>query len=175
LDISRKQLAESLDHSLVFPSVTDDEVRQGCEIARRLDVASATVKPCHIELARSLMRGTDVLVGSVVGFPHGIQTTPVKVYEAEDALGRGAQEIDMVMNYGLFLSNHYYDYVREDIMAVKTAVGPDVVLKVILEVAYLTDEQIVRACQLVPIREISRDSSHAVGSLCVGAQPAVFG
>jgi len=147
MDIGRKQLAKVLDHSLVFPTVTDDEVRKGCEIARRFDVASVTVKPCHIELAASLMEGSDVLVGTVVGFPHGIQTTEIKVYEAQDALSRGAQEVDMVMNYGLFLSGRY-DYVREDIAAVKRVLGPDIILKVILEVAYLTEEQIVQACQL---------------------------
>lgn len=148
MDINKKQLAKALDYAFVFPTVTDDELRRGCEIARRFDVALVSVKPCHIELAVSALQGTDVLVGSVVGFPHGIQTTPVKAYETEDALRRGAQEIDMVMNYTLLLSGRYDD-VQEDIAAVKRVAGPDVLVKVILEVAYLTPEQMVRACQLV--------------------------
>jgi deoxyribose-phosphate aldolase len=147
MDISRTQLAKALDHSLVFPTVTDAEVRAGCEIARRFEVASVTVKPCHIELAASLMAGSEVLVGTVVGFPHGIQTAEVKAFEAQDALRRGAQELDMVMNYGLLLSGGD-EYVQDDVKSVKRAVGPNVILKVILEVHHLSSEQIVRACQL---------------------------
>lgn len=147
MDISRKQLAKALDHSLVFPTVTDDEVSKGCEIARRFDVATVTVKPCHIELAASLLRGSDVLVGTVVGFPHGIQTTETKVFETQDALKRGAEEVDMVMNYGLFLSGRHED-VEGDIAAVKRVLGANRVLKVILEVHYLNDEQIAQACQI---------------------------
>jgi deoxyribose-phosphate aldolase len=89
-----------------------------------------------------------VLVGTTVGFPHGCNTTEVKVFEVEDALKRGAQEFDMVMNYGLFLSGRLDD-VGEDIAAVKHAVGQDLLLKVIIEFAQLTEEQIVSACQLV--------------------------
>jgi deoxyribose-phosphate aldolase len=148
MEITKKQLAKSLDHSLLMPTVTDDDVRTGCEIARRHHVASVSVKPCHIELAASLLQGSDVLVGTTVGFPHGCNTTEVKVYEVKDALGRGAQEFDMVMNVGLFLSGRYDD-VQEDISTVKRAVGGERILKAIIEFGYLSEEQIVRACQLV--------------------------
>lgn len=148
MDITRQQLAKALDHSLVFPTVTDEEVRKGCEVARHCDVATVTVKPCHIGLALPLMRGSDVLVGSVAGFPQGQQVTRVKALEAEDCLRRGAQEIDMVMNIGKLLSGQY-DYVRDDVAAVKRVAGPVVIVKVILEICYLTNEQIVQACQLV--------------------------
>lgn len=148
MDITKRQLAKSLDHSLLKPEVTDEDVRAGCEIALRHDVASASVKPCHIELAASILKGSNVLVGTTVGFPHGCNTTEVKVFEVQDALKRGGQEFDMVMDYGLFLSGRYDD-VREDIAAVKRAVGPDMMLKVIIEFAHLSNEQIVRACQLV--------------------------
>ena len=148
MSITKSQLAKTLDHSLVFPAVTDEEVRIGCEIARRCDVATVTVKPCHIELAVPLMRGSNVLVGSVAGFPQGQQVTRVKAFEAEDCLKRGAQEIDMVMNYGKLLSGQY-DYVQEDVAAVKRVGGPGVIVKVILEICYLTNEQIVQACHLV--------------------------
>jgi deoxyribose-phosphate aldolase len=148
MDIAKRQLAKSLDHSLLKPEVTDEDVRAGCEIALRHDVASASVKPCHIELAASILMGSNVLVGTTVGFPHGCNTTEVKVFEVRDALKRGGQEFDMVMNYGLFLSGRYDD-VREDIAAVKGAVGPDIILKVIIEFAQLSEGQIVKACQLV--------------------------
>jgi len=147
LDITRQQLAKSLDHSLVFPTVSDDEVRTGCGIARRCNVATVTIKPCHIELAVPLMRGSGVLVGSVVGFPQGQQATRVKVFEAEDCLQRGAEQIDMVMNIGKFLSGDY-QYVEQDVAAVKRMAGASVA-KVILEVCYLTPDQIVQACHLV--------------------------
>lgn len=148
MDIDKQQLAKSLDHSLLSPTVTDDDVRKGCEISLRHDIASASVKPSHIELAASLLKGSDVLVGTTVGFPHGCSTTEVKVYEVQDALSRGAQEFDMVMDCGLFLSGRFDD-VRKDIAAVKGAVGPGMLLKVIIEFAYLNKEQIVKACQIV--------------------------
>ena len=148
MNITKNQLAKSLDHSLLMPTVTDDDVRTGCDIACRHHVASVSVKPSHIELAASLLRGSDVLVGTTIGFPHGCSTTGVKVYEVKDALGRGAQEFDMVMNVGLFLSGRYDD-VRTDISAVKRAVGRDRILKAIIEFGYLNEEQIVKACQLV--------------------------
>jgi deoxyribose-phosphate aldolase len=146
--ISKLQLAKSLDHSLLKPEVTDDDVKVGCEIALRHNVSSASVKPCHIELAASMLEGSDVLVGTTVGFPHGCNTTAVKVFEVQDALARGAQEFDLVMNYGFFLSGHF-DQVRDDIVAVKSAAGGSMILKVIIEFAQLTEDQIVRACGLV--------------------------
>ncbi len=81
MELSKLQLAKALDHSLLKPEVTDDDVRAGCQIAFRHHVASASVKPCHIDLAASILGGSDVLVGTRVGFPHGCNTTPVKVYE----------------------------------------------------------------------------------------------
>jgi deoxyribose-phosphate aldolase len=148
VDISRKQLAKLLDYALVRPTVTDDEVSKGCEIARRLGVAIVSVMPDHIALVASLLKGTDVLAGASIAFPHGSATTAAKVYETEDALGRGAQEIDVVMNIGAFLSGRYDD-VQEDIAAVKRVAGAGILVKVILEVAYLTAGQIVKASRLV--------------------------
>jgi deoxyribose-phosphate aldolase len=169
MDITRQQLAKALDHSLVFPAVTDEEVRRGCEIARRCDVATVTVKPCQIELALPLMHGSNVLVGSVAGFPQGQQVTRIKALEAEDCLRRGAQEIDMVINIGKLLSGQY-DYVREDVAAVKRAAGAGVIVKVILEICYLTKEQIVRACHLV--EEAGADFvKTATGFAASGATP----
>jgi len=147
VDIGKEELAKRLDHALVRPTVTDDDVREGCETARRFGVALVSVMPSHVELTASLLKGTDILTGVSVAFPHGNTTTTAKLFEAEEALQRGAQEIDMVMNISAFLSGRYDD-VQKDISAVKCAAGSDILVKVILEVAYLTDEQIVRASRL---------------------------
>lgn len=147
MDIGKEELAKHLDHALVRPTVTDDDVREGCETARRFGVALVSVMPSHVELTASLLKGTDILTGVSVAFPYGNTTTAAKLLEAEEALQRGAQEIDMVMNISAFLSGRYDD-VRQDISAVKRAAGSDILVKVILEVAYLTDEQIVKASRL---------------------------
>jgi deoxyribose-phosphate aldolase len=142
-----EQLAKTIDHSLLRPELTDDDVVAGCELARRHDVASATVKPCHVALAARLLAGSDVKVGTVVGFPHGSHTTATKVFEARDALANGAEELDMVINVGALRSGQD-DFVRDDIRAVVETAGDEALVKVILENHYLTDDEKVRACHL---------------------------
>jgi deoxyribose-phosphate aldolase len=149
--ITYQQLAKTIDHSLLRPELTEAEVIAGCELAKRYNVASVCVKPYHVRLAAELLRGSDVAVGTVVGFPHGSQTTETKVFEAKEAIANGAVELDMVINIGELRSGHA-DYVREDIRAVVQAArqsGKAVLVKVILENAYLTDEQKVLGCRLV--------------------------
>lgn len=145
--ITYEQLAKTIDHSLLRPELTRTEVIQGCELAARYHVASVCVKPCHVRLASEVLKGSDVVVGTVVGFPHGSSTTAIKVAEALQALEDGAVELDMVINIGELRSGND-DFVREDIRAVVAAAKGNIV-KVILENAYLTKEQIVRGCQLV--------------------------
>jgi deoxyribose-phosphate aldolase len=149
--ITYQQLAKAIDHSLLRPELTEAEVVAGCELAKRYDVASVCVKPCHVGLAAELLRGADVAVGSVVGFPHGSQTTATKVYEAKEAIANGATELDMVINIGELCSGHA-EFVLQEIRAVvEVARQSDqlVLVKVILENAYLTDEQKVLGCKLV--------------------------
>lgn len=149
--ITYQQLAKTIDHSLLRPELTEAEVIAGCELAKRYNVASVCVKPYHVRLAAKLLHGSDVAVGTVVGFPHGSQTTETKVFEAKEAIANGAVELDMVINIGELRSGHA-DYVREDIRAVVQAArqsGKTVLVKVILENAYLTDEQKVLGCRLV--------------------------
>jgi deoxyribose-phosphate aldolase len=145
--ITYEQLAKTIDHSLLRPELTRTEVIQGCELAARYHVASVCVKPCHVRLASEILKGSDVVVGTVVGFPHGSSTTAIKVAEALQALEDGAVELDMVINIGELRSGND-DFVREDIRAVVAAAKGNIV-KVILENAYLTKEQIVHGCQLV--------------------------
>ena len=145
--ITYEQLAKTIDHSLLRPELTEDDVIAGCELARQYHVASVCVKPCHVRLAAGLLAGSDVAVGTVVGFPHGSSTTATKVAEAKEALVNGAVELDMVINIGELRSGHA-DTVREDIRAVVEAAAGKAIVKVILENAYLTDEQKVLGCKL---------------------------
>jgi len=141
--ITKKQLAKTIDHSLLQPQLTDDDVAKGCELALRYDVASVCVKPYHVAFAKSILAGSDVAVGTVIGFPHGSPTTATKVFEAGEAIENGAQELDMVINIGKLRSGDI-DYVREEIRQV-VAAGKGALIKVILENAYLDHEQKVAA------------------------------
>jgi deoxyribose-phosphate aldolase len=110
------------------------------------DVMSVCVRPCDIDFASGLLKNSTVKVTTVIGFPHGANITPTKVYEAESAIERGAVELDMVLNIGRLLSLDY-EYVEKDIKNVTSlAHEKDVLVKVILENCYLTDELIKRAC-----------------------------
>ncbi|MBN1148200.1 MAG: deoxyribose-phosphate aldolase [Anaerolineales bacterium] len=146
--ITYEQLAKTIDHSLLKPELTDEEVIAGCELARRYHVASVCVKPYHVPLAARLLEGSDVAVGTVVGFPHGSHTTAIKVAEARQAMADGAVELDMVINIGALRSGQA-DYVRQDVHAVVEAARGKALVKVILENAYLTDEEKALGCKLV--------------------------
>jgi deoxyribose-phosphate aldolase len=146
--ITYEQLAGTIDHSLLRPELTDAEVVEGCALARRYHVASVCVKPCHVKLAARELAASDVAVGTVVGFPHGNATTATKVAEAREALASGAVELDMVINIGALRSGRVAD-VRDEIRAVVEAARGKALVKVILENAYLTDEQKRLACRAV--------------------------
>lgn len=145
--LTYEQLAKTIDHSLLKPHLTDEDVRQGCELAARYHTASVCVKPYHVPLAADVIEATDVKVGTVVGFPHGAHTTETKAFKARQAVEQGAEELDMVINIGALRDGHD-DSVRDDIRAVVEAAGDKAIVKVILENHYLTDEEIVRACRL---------------------------
>ena len=146
--ITYQQLAKVIDHSLLRPELTEADVIAGCQLAAKYHTASVCVKPCHVRLAAEQLAGSDVLVSTVVGFPHGSNLTAVKVEEARLAMDDGAVELDMVLNIGQLRSGKA-DEVRADIQAVcEAAHARGAKVKVILENAYLTDEQKVLACQL---------------------------
>jgi deoxyribose-phosphate aldolase len=146
--ITLEQLAKVIDHSLLRPELTDQEVIDGCNLAAKYHAASVCVKPCHVRLAAQVLEGSDVLVSTVIGFPHGSNLTSIKVAEAHAAMNDGAVELDMVLNIGALRSGNA-ELVREDIRSVCNAAhARRVRVKVILENAYLTDEQKVLACQL---------------------------
>lgn len=145
--ITIEQVAKTIDHSLLKPELTVDEVLAGCEVAIRFDVASVCCRPIDVERCRDALSGTDVLVSTVIGFPHGSQLTATKVFETQRAIEQGAVELDMVQQIGLLRSG-MLDAVRDDIAAVVDAAGDAAIVKVILENAYLDDDQKVEACQI---------------------------
>jgi deoxyribose-phosphate aldolase len=131
------ELAGMIDHSLLHPTMTDQELEEGCQQAVRYGVASVCIKPYAVKRAAELLKGTRVLVGAVIGFPHGNSATESKRYETELACRDGAVEIDMVINLGKALSGDW-DYVERDIQAVcDEAHQRGAKVKVILENDYL--------------------------------------
>ncbi len=146
--ITYEQLAKVIDHSLLRPELTEAEVLAGCELAARYHVATVCVKPCDVKLAKEALKDSDVIVSTVVGFPHGSNLTLIKVAEAQQAMDDGALELDMVLNIGQLRSGKY-DFVRADIKAVCDAAhARGVRVKVIFENSYLTDDEKITACKL---------------------------
>jgi len=132
-----EQLAKMIDHSLLHPTMTDQDLEAGCRLAAKYGVASVCIKPYAVARAAELLRGTGVLVGAVIGFPHGNSATESKRYETELACRDGAAEIDMVINIGKALSGDWA-YVERDIKAVCTeAHRHGAKVKVIFENDYL--------------------------------------
>src|SRR5947207_269601 len=111
------ELAKMIDHSLLHPTLMDQELEEGCKLAAKYQVASVCIKPYAVKRAVELLSGTGVLVGCVIGFPHGNSASEAKRYETQLACNDGAQEIDMVINIGKALSGDW-DYVHRDIKAV---------------------------------------------------------
>lgn len=145
--ITLSELAKTIDHALLRPEMTDTDIIAGCELAHRYHVASVCVRPSDVALAAKVLAESDVAVGTVIGFPHGSSTTAVKVAEAQQAMDDGATELDMVMNIGALRSGKR-DVVRDEIAAIVNAARGRAHVKVILENAYLTDDEKVIACQL---------------------------
>ena len=143
-----KDIAKMIDHSLLNPKFTDEDIKLGCEIAKKYDVATVCVRPTDLKLAAELLKGSDVLPTTVIGFPHGSNRTDTKVFEAEKAIEDGALEIDMVLNIGKLLSGEY-EYVQQDVKAVcDIAHKNNIIVKVIFENCYLSDEQKTAACKI---------------------------
>jgi deoxyribose-phosphate aldolase len=140
-------LAPLIDHTLLKPDASRDDIEKLCREARELGFASVCVNPCNVKMAASLLEGTATKVCSVVGFPLGAAKKEVKAYEARRAILDGAREIDMVMNIGALKSGDIR-VVEEDMREVKETCGRSVPTKVILETALLEDEEKVTACEI---------------------------
>lgn len=146
---SLKQLAKMIDHSLLHPTMTDEILKAGCELAVKYDVATACIKPYAVPMATELLTGTDVKVCTVIGFPHGNSHTEVKVQETIRACAEGAGEIDMVANAGKVLGRDW-DYVSEEIKTINQAcIENGAILKVIFENDFLPEDEFkIRLCHI---------------------------
>ncbi|MFH1195922.1 MAG: deoxyribose-phosphate aldolase [bacterium] len=139
-------IARMIDHTLLKPEATPDEIKNLCAEALEYQFASVCINPCYVSLCSDILKGSIVKVCTVIGFPLGAGTTETKRFEAETAIKNGAQEIDMVMNIGKLKSGDY-KYVFEDINQVVLAAKKNrLVCKVIIETALLSDEEKVKAC-----------------------------
>ncbi|MEZ6095044.1 MAG: deoxyribose-phosphate aldolase [Pirellulaceae bacterium] len=137
--MTKQPVERLIDHALLHPTMTDDEIRAGCELAKRLNLKSVCVKPYSIPLAVSVLRDSETLVGTVIGFPHGSSPTEIKVAESNWAMDHGATELDMVVNIGKAKQGDW-KFVSQDIAAVVNAAhSRNVIVKVIFETDYLTD------------------------------------
>lgn len=145
--MDKETLARMIDHTLLKPEASEEAIRRICEEAVKYNFASVCINPSNISLAASILKGSQVKVCTVIGFPLGANTTEVKVFETTDAIKKGAQEVDMVINIGKLKSKDY-TYVSEDIKAVVDAAKGKALTKVIIETSLLTDEEKVTACKL---------------------------
>jgi deoxyribose-phosphate aldolase len=143
------ELAKMIDHSILHPTHTDEDLNQQCAIAKKYHVASVCVKPYAVKLAVEQLRGSDVAVGCVIGFPHGNSKVDVKVFEAEQACMEGASEIDMVINIGKAVGGDW-EYVEREIKAVTDVCHRNkAIVKVIFETDFVTKrEDKIRLCEI---------------------------
>ena len=146
-DQELKNIARMIDHTLLKPEATYDEIKQLCEEAVEYGFASVCVNSGNVPLAVEMLKQSSIPVCSVVGFPLGAMTTKIKVFEAKDAIENGAKEIDMVINIGA-LKSRDYSRVRSDIEEVVIAAKKRALVKVIIETCLLTDEEKIKACEI---------------------------
>jgi deoxyribose-phosphate aldolase len=146
--MTERDIAKAIDHSLLRPELDDAFVEDGCRLAAEYDVASVCVRPADVRRAAAVLAGTDVAVGTVIGFPHGSHRTETKAFEARQALADGATELDMVIQIGALKSGRDAEVLADIAAVVDVAHAAGAIVKVIFENAYLTDEEKVRACHL---------------------------
>ena len=144
--MEQKDILSIVDHTLLLQTATWDEIKAICDDGMKFQTASVCIPPCYVKQAKEYMKN-QCKVCTVIGFPNGNATTEVKVFETKDALEHGADEIDMVINVGMLKAGEY-DYVLNEIKAIKEACG-DHILKVIIETCLLTDEEKIKMCEIV--------------------------
>jgi len=143
------EIAKMIDHSLLHPAMNDEDLREGCLLAKKYNVASVCIKPYAVKMAAEILKGSDVKVGTVVGFPHGNSLVDIKVFETEKALTDGAEEIDLVINIGKVLSEDW-TYIEYEVKSVvETTKKNNAILKVIFENDFLPEEKYkIRLCEI---------------------------
>ena len=143
-----EKLNKYIDHTLLRQDATEEEIKALCEEAREYDFKSVCVQPYWVKKVAAFLTGSDVLVCTVVGFPHGANTAEVKTFEAKQAVQNGADEVDMVINIGA-LKDGDYQTVEHEIAALVEAVKGKAILKVIIETCLLTEEEKEKMCDIV--------------------------
>ncbi len=143
------EIAKMIDHSLLHPTLTDEELIEGCKLAKKYDVASVCIKPYSVKLAVEILRDSNVCIGTVIGFPHGSSQIDVKTFEAEKACKDGATELDIVVNIGKVLSEDW-QYVKEEISAIiDVANNFEAKVKVIFENDFLPIDYFkIKLCEI---------------------------
>ena len=147
MSLTPHDIARMLDHSTLQPFLTEDDIRRGCELALKYNTASVCARPCDVPILAEMLRGSDVKVCTVIGFPNGYDTTAAKCFMASDAVANGADEVDMVINIG-WAKDGLWERITEEIAAVKAACNGKL-LKVIIETCLLTDEEKIALCRCV--------------------------
>ncbi|WIF94203.1 deoxyribose-phosphate aldolase [Caminicella sporogenes] len=145
--MEKMELQKYIDHTLLKPQATEEQIIKVCSEAKKYGFASVCVNPYYTSLVRKELEGTNVKTCVVIGFPLGANTKEVKAFETKQAIENGAQEVDMVINIGA-LKDKKYDVVRDDIKAVVDAAKGKALVKVIIETCLLTDEEKIKACEI---------------------------
>ena len=153
--LTLSMIAKMIDHALLHPTLTDDDILRGCQLAKKHNVATACVKPYCIQMAKEVLLDSEVGICPVIGFPHGNSKTSIKVKEAETAVLDGGQEIDMVVNIGKVLGGNWEEVSQEIKEIQEVVTSHQAILKVIFETDYLQDEQIVRLCEICSQHEVA--------------------
>ena len=146
--LTYRDVAKTIDHSLLRPELDDAFVADGCRLAAEYDVASVCVRPADVRRAVAILAGTEVAVGTTIGFPHGNHRTETKVFESVRAIGDGATELDMVIQIGALKAGRDAEVGADIAAVVGVAHAARAIVKVIFENAYLTDDEKIRACRL---------------------------
>lgn len=145
--MKKEELARMIDHTILKPEATKEQVELICREALDKHFASVCINPVNVQIVADILKGSDVKVCTVIGFPLGANSTEVKVFEAREAVKNGAEEIDMVINIGK-LKDKNYDFVRSDIKAVVDEAKGKALTKVIIETCLLSDQEKIMACKM---------------------------
>ena len=142
------EITKMIDHSLLHPTLSEKELIEGCKLAAKYDVASVCVKPYHVAMAKSELEGTDVLIGAVIGFPHGNSTLEIKLAETAQVITDGATEVDMVVNLSKVMDEDW-NFLEEEIGAVTDLCHKNgAIVKVIFAVDLIEDKHIIKLCEV---------------------------
>ncbi|MCX7902957.1 MAG: deoxyribose-phosphate aldolase [Caloramator sp.] len=145
--ITKEYVASIIDHTILKAETTPEDIKRVCNEAKENSFASVCVNPCYVKLVADELKGSNVKVCTVIGFPLGATTKEVKAFETKKAIEDGANEVDMVINIGMLKAGNY-DYVKDDIKAVVDAAKGKALVKVIIETCLLTDDEKIMACKL---------------------------